>query len=745
MTGRERPRRPAGGKPRRPQQAGRGGTQSGGTRGAGSARGGGTRGGGTARGGGSRGGGTRGGDTGQGSARAASGRGGGPRGSATRGQAAATRRTRPRPQPAPAPKPRRPARKKPPARLFRLADPRKRIKVLMVAGCVLLSLFAGRLVQLQGLDASTYAVTASQIGRITETLPADRGDILDRNGAPLAQAVEAYHVWVDQTEVTNPARYALQLEDILDDDAATLQEKLTGDRRYVYVAKSVSGSVWREIQALKLAGIGADNAEVRAYPAGAVGGSVIGFIGSDGTALAGLELSQDNQLAGEDGQVVYRRSPTGQRIPTGPVARQDPVTGSGLRLTIDRDLQWHAEQVLADAVDNARADGGVAVVLQLEPDAHEIVALASVPSVDPNDPNELEPADRGSRAVEEAYEPGSVFKPLTMAALIEEGVAGAESVYSVPDRIRRSGHTIRDYYNHPEQQMTLTGILAKSSNVGTLLATEAIGKDTFHEYLDRFGIGSATGIGLPAETSGRLPADMSDLTRDNVSFGQGVSVNAVQMASAYAAIANGGVRIDPTLISATIGADGQETPTEGAEPVRVVSEETAAEISEMMEAVMGEGGTGSGSTVDGYRVAGKTGTAQRIDPDCGCYRQFNSSFMGFAPADDPKYVVVVSVMNPRNGNSGSGLAGPAFADILRFALEGTGVQPSQEDPPRLPLFADEITTDDDANDADANDADANDADATADDPDQTDDDTTIDGEPPDGAAGENEPSGGPAP
>nr|WP_246210786.1 penicillin-binding protein 2 [Phytoactinopolyspora alkaliphila] len=536
------------------------------------------------------------------------------------------------------------------------------------------------------MDASTYVLHASQIGRTSVVLAADRGDIVDRNGSPLARAVESYHVFVDQTEVRNPAAYALQLENILDIDASKLQEAMTGDRQFKYLAKGVTGSVWREVQKLKLRGVGAENAEVRAYPAGSVAGSVVGFIGADGEPLAGLELAQNELLAGEDGQMVYRQTSGGQRIP-GSGVRQEPVTGDGLRLTLDRDVQWHAEDVLANAVDDANADSGVAVVLKLEPDAHEIVALASTPSVDPNKPNETEAANRGSKAVEEAYEPGSVFKPLTMAAVLEEGAADASTVFSVPDNLRRSGHTIRDHYSHPEQEMTLAGVMAKSSNVGTMLAAELIDKETYRNYLAAFGLGEPTGIGLPAETGGRLPAEMSDLTRDNVSFGQGVSVNAVQMASAYATIANGGVRIDPTLIAATIDADGAETPTDPAEPVRVVSEETAAEVTAMMEAVMGEGGTGNRSTLEGYRVAGKTGTAQRVDPSCGCYRQYNSSFMGFAPADDPEYVVVVSLMNPRNGNSGSGLAGPAFADILQFALESEGVPPSAEPAPELPLFA----------------------------------------------------------
>ncbi|NEE03087.1 penicillin-binding transpeptidase domain-containing protein [Phytoactinopolyspora halotolerans] len=577
-------------------------------------------------------------------------------------------------------------------RLFRMADSRKRLRVLLAGLCVLMSLFAGRLVQLQGLDASTYMLTASQIGRKMVPLPAERGDIVDRNGEPLARAVEAYNVFVDQTQVTNPAAYALQLETVLDQDAEALQERLTGEDRFVYVAKDVGGSTWREIQDMGLSGLDAENADARAYPAGPVAGNVVGFLSSDGTPLGGLELSQENTLAGQDGRIAYRESPSGERIPTDAMAREEPVPGESLELTIDRDLQWYAEEVLAEAVDNANADGGTAVVLELTGEANEIAAIASAPSLDPNHPEKTDGPDRGSRAVEEAYEPGSVFKPLTMAAILEEGVADASTTLPVADNIRRSGHTIRDHYGHPEQEMTLAGILAKSSNVGTLQVAEELDGETFRGYLERFGIGEATGIGLPSETSGRLPSldEWSQLTQDNISFGQGVSVNTVQMASAYATIANGGVRIDPTLVSATVSADGERTPTDPREPDRVVSEETAAEVTAMMEAVMGEGGTGQKVALDGYRVAGKTGTAQRVDPECGCYSQYNASFMGFAPADDPQYVVAVSLMNPRNGNSGSGLAGPAFADILQFALERDGVAPSEEPAPELPLFADGV-------------------------------------------------------
>ncbi|WP_116948413.1 penicillin-binding transpeptidase domain-containing protein [Jiangella endophytica] len=593
--------------------------------------------------------------------------------------------------PRPPKPPKRPRSPRPPKqpRTVRLADPRKRLRVSLIGVCVVLSLFGGRLIQLQGIDASTYASVADRIGLKTVAVRADRGVIIDRDGEPLASTVEAYTVEVDQTQVTNPAAYALQLEGILGTDAAALQRDLTGTDRYVVIGRGVPGSVWRQVRALGLAGLTAAPAPARDYPAGIVAGNVVGFLGADGLGLTGLEQAMDETLAGVDGEATYQFSPGGIRIPNSSANHvTQPVAGTGLRLTLDGDVQWNTEQVLAEAVANAGAADGVAVVMDV--DTQEIVALAATPAFDPSDPSKTEAADRGSAAVEDAYEPGSVFKPITMSAVVDQGLADHTTVFSVPDSIRRGGETIHDYYSHGEDQMTLAGVVAKSSNVGTVLAAETLDKDVYHDYLRRFGFGTAPDLGLPGETGGRLPSgdDFTDLTRDNVAFGQGISVSAVQMASAYATIASGGVRVDPRLIAATIGADGRETPVEPSAPERIISEETAAEVTTMMEAVMGEGGTGKPALVDGYRIAGKTGTAQRVDPDCGCYADYNSSFMGFAPADDPRYVVVVSLFDPKNGNSGSALAGPAFADIMRFALEQGGVAPTGTEAPQVPLFAD---------------------------------------------------------
>jgi cell division protein FtsI (penicillin-binding protein 3) len=558
--------------------------------------------------------------------------------------------------------------------------------VALVLICVLLSLFAGRLVQLQGLDASTYVAVAGHDRLRPIVLPAQRGPILDRDGQPLARSTDAFNVTADQTLVTNPAAYALQLDGLLDADARSIQRILTGEKRFQYVAKKLTPQTWRAIDELDLQGIYAEPAAQREYPAGAVAGNVVGFVGAEGHGLAGVELAMQSVLTGADGERACQLSPGGHCIPLGNGSRRAPVPGDGVRLTLDRDVQWYAEQALARQVATANADAGNVVVMDTR--TFEIVAMATSPAVDPGEPGATDEDDRGNRVVEDAYEPGSVFKPLTMAAVIEEGKATPGTVLSVPDHIERSGEVINDYYGHGEEQMTLAGVLAKSSNVGTLLAAERIDKEAFREYLDAFGLGARPGLGLPGESAGRLPKEWADLTRDTIAFGQGVSVSTMQMATAYATIANGGLRLPARLVDATIDADGTETAAATGAPIRVVSEQTAAAVTLMMEAVMGEDGTGHRAAIDGYRVAGKTGTAQRVNPSCGCYEGYNSSFMGFAPADDPRYVVVVSVLNPRNGNSGGALAGPVFADVMGFTLAHMGVAPSGAESPDVPLFAD---------------------------------------------------------
>jgi cell division protein FtsI (penicillin-binding protein 3) len=550
-----------------------------------------------------------------------------------------------------------------------------------------LSLLSGRLIQLQGLDASGYAAEARSSRTQVVPIPALRGAILDRDGLPLAESVEAYDIVVDQQLIAaegNAAAYALQLEGLLGDDARTIQDKLTGDKRYRVLARKVTPETWRAISDLRLTGVYSEPTVERTYPAGAVAGNIVGFVGAEGFGLAGLELSREDHLAGTDGELAYQMARNGARIPLTSGTHDKAVAGEGLQLTIDRDLQWHAEKVLSEQVEGAKAGGGNAVVIDVE--TGEIVAMASAPLVDPNAPGDT--ARGGNPAVETAYEPGSVLKALSMAAVIEEGMAGPATVFSVPDNIERADLTIRDHYSHEQQDMTLSGILAKSSNVGTILATQRLNAGVYGGYLAAFGLGAKPGLGLPAETGGRLPGEWSDLNRDFASFGQGISVNTLQLASAYATIANGGVRVPPRLIDAVINADGELEQLPAAEPERVISEQTASAVTTMLEGVMGPDGTGNKVTVDGFRVAGKTGTAQAIDPACGCYSgTVDVSFVGFAPADEPKYAVAVTVFDPKQGRSGGSVAGPVFSSVVEFALSRAGVVPSGTEPPEVAMFA----------------------------------------------------------
>jgi len=577
-------------------------------------------------------------------------------------------------------------RRRPPRRL-RLTDPRRRLRIVLALICFVVSLFAGRLVQLQGLDASTYAEAARNERLRTVVLPATRGDILDVHGETLATTADAYDLSVDQTQVTNPAAYALQLEPLLESDLRSIQRSLTGDARFAYVEKGLDPHAWRAVRELRLPGLYAEPTSERVYPAGEVGGNVVGFVGAEGTGLAGLEMSFDDLLSGDPGRLTYEVGPGERRLPVVEGSRVEPTTGEGLRLTIDRDLQWFAQQAVAETVAASGAHGGSSLVMDVRTGA--VLAMATAPVVDPSTPGQTADRDRGNAAVEDAYEPGSVQKVLTAAALVEEGVVSADTEMQVPSSIRRGGHTIRDAVDHPTG-LTFAGVIALSSNVGTLLAAERVESEVLHRYLADFGLGLRPGLTFAGETPGQLPAEWSDLTRDTIAFGQGLSVSIVQLASAYAAIANGGVRVPPRIVDARIEADGTVREVPPGEPVRVVSEATADEVTLMMEAVMGEEGTGRSvaERVPGFRLAGKTGTAQRVNPSCACYSGGGNvvSFMGFAPADDPRIVVAVTVDRPAGGGSGSGTAGPAWADTTAFALHRLGVEPSGTEPPPVRLF-----------------------------------------------------------
>lgn len=567
---------------------------------------------------------------------------------------------------------------------------RLRLGFLVIA--MVISLFGARLVQLQGLDPHAYAAAAAARGTAEVVLPARRGAILDRDGVPLATSVDGLMVVADP-EQTRPraAELATFLSTRLDIDYFNTRAALskTGTR-FAYIARRVPSTLAMDVVAAAKAagfkGIDTRTDPLRDYPAHDVAANMIGFLGGQNQPLAGMELTFDQMLAGRDGLEKYEVG-GGNRLPLGDSTTVAPQDGTDLQTTIDRDVQWYVQRVLRQTVVNARGDSGVAVVMDTR--TGELLALADYPTFDAKAPLQSSKETFESRALKDVYEPGSVEKVLTVASLLDAGKVTPLTRIVVPPLAYVLGHRIKDWFPHGRIRLTLTGVLAKSSNIGTIRAAEEFTPRQLHGYLGRFGLGSRTKIGVRGESAGLLPAASiwSSLSRATIAFGQGVSVNAVQMAAAINTVANGGVYISPSLIRGTAVTDkGEKVGTDSATTRRVVSEQAARQTAMMMERVLDpDDGVAPGAAIPGYRVAGKTGTAQRVNPECGCYRGFTVSFAGFAPADDPRFTVYVVVQNPRDGGGGGATAGPAFATIMSHLLRRYGIEPTGTPPSRLPV------------------------------------------------------------
>jgi cell division protein FtsI (penicillin-binding protein 3) len=542
----------------------------------------------------------------------------------------------------------------------------------------LLLLVVGRLAVLQGVDGAAYANAAEQDRLRTYPIAALRGAVLDRDGNPFAYTVDASRVVADPTVVPHPARTAKALSTLLDVPEAELTEKLSQDDRYVVLAAKVSPETTDAIDALELPGISFEDDPVRLYPAGTVGGQVIGFVGRDGAGLAGIEQSFQDELAGTDGHRRVEVGSGGNPIPSG-IDESTPATdGDAVTLTLDQDLQYVTEQRLAEACSDGATTRASAVVLDVH--TGKVAAMASCPGYDPGNYSKTDPALLGNPVVSDVFEPGSVMKAVTLSAALEEGVAKPDTVLSVNGHIEAGDRVVTDAHDHEPVQWTVTGILAKSSNVGTIMLAREVGDEKLEHYLRAFGLGDTTGIELPGESAGILQ-DSKDWTASraaNVPIGQGVSVTTLQMASIYQTIANDGVRIQPRIVESVTPPGGKVTDAPDPESTRVISKSTADQMAYMLEAVVGPGGTAPLGQIEGFRVAGKTGTAQRANPACNCYEGggYVTTFVGFAPADDPQYVVAVDLERPTSSAEGGQVAAPVFADIMRYALTADGVVPS---------------------------------------------------------------------
>jgi len=571
-----------------------------------------------------------------------------------------------------------------------------RLRVGFVLVAMVVSVFGARLFQLQGIDAQAYAAKAvakDATGLETILLPATRGSIVDRTGMPLAESVDGMMIVADPSlTAKNASAIAKILARRLEVDYFDVLERLRKpNTQFQYIARRVPAATARtvvaEIDALEYSGIDMRRDPVRDYPAKDVAANLLGFMGADNDPMAGYELLFDHLLAGKDGSATYELG-GGNRIPLGDSSTVEPRSGRDITLTIDRDVQWYTQRVLRQAVQSSGGSSGVAVVMDSR--TGEVLALADHPTFDANMPLMSPKEDLGMRSLFDVYEPGSVEKVLTAAALIDAGKVTPDTKISIPSVLPRQDRVINDYWDHGRLKYTLTGVIAKSSNIGTVLAADEFSPEEMHGYLSRFGLGLNTGIGIPGEAPGLLPPwrNWSQISQDTISFGQGVSVNALQMATAVNAIANDGVLVSPSLVkgSATT-ANGTAVGTAERTSQRVISERAAELTTEMMEAVTDpDEGTAPTAGIEGYRVAGKTGTAQRVGAKCGCYDgTFTVSFVGFAPADAPRFLVYVVVQDPKNGGGGGTIGGPAFRQIMSYLLQKYAVPPTGSPAPDNPL------------------------------------------------------------
>jgi len=568
----------------------------------------------------------------------------------------------------------------------------RRIRYVVAISLVLLIVFAVRLIDVQTVRAAGFAKRADMELAKRSLIMAPRGAITDVNGVEFARSVIAYRLLADQAIIDYPKRLAKLAAPILDMDASKLESQLTGTRRYVVIAQSVKPAVWRELEAAverynlevsqekngfakRLAGFFAERIYVREYPEAELGAAVIGFINQAGNGAAGLEYSMNSTLAGINGEYTYANA-GGTIIPGTQKITSEAVKGNTVRLTIDRDVQWVAQEAIRTAVKNSKALSGTVIVM--DPKTGHILAHATYPSFTPGNTKGIDPYRWKNPSVQEVYEPGSTGKVITVASAIEEGKVGPETVLTVPDKLKKSNKVFSDHDPHRVMKWTVAGALAVSSNVAAIKIGEMLSNDKLHSYLKKFGVGEKPGSGLPGEESGKLldVKGWSGTTAPTVAFGQGYSVTAMQATSVFATLANDGVRVTPTVVKGISDAAGRYTPAGKQKSVRVVSAETAKKMRLMMESVVSASGTAPSAAIPGYRVAGKTGTAQRVDDSCGCYRGYTASFIGFAPADKPEFVVSVTIQDPKGLHWGGYLGGPVFNKVMSFVLKDQHIPPT---------------------------------------------------------------------
>lgn len=576
----------------------------------------------------------------------------------------------------------------------------------------LLAIVGGKLVLVQVVDTNKMAEAALAKRLNTIELPAERGNIISSDGTTLASSVIRYDLTVDQKVNTEKEEFQrieiidgvkhivdvtrdqsiIELAEALGQNPEEIRSLLTGEKSYVLVAKDLKPDVEEKITKMNIPGIFSVGTSKRVYPVGSIAGGIVGFVQEGGTGQAGLEQTQDERLTGEPGERIFEIGADGLRIPIATDVLTPARNGDDINITINSDLQYFAQQAIQTQADKLEAEWGSIIVSEAE--TGNIVAMADTNAPDPNNPGAVAPEHRGVRSVTASYEPGSVQKMITTAALIEEGKAEPLEVFNTPPVYTINGQSFTDAFDHKTEERTLAGIFGWSMNTGTVMAGQRLTKQERYDWMKRFGIGEPTNVGLPAEAQGILatPDEWDGRQQYTVLFGQGVSQSTLQTVRAYQAIANDGVMLQPRLIESYTNSEGA-TEKVPAEPERqVVSADTAQKTRDILESAVTEGQVKE-AAIPGYRVGAKTGTSQSPCDNGGGFCGYTASLIGMAPMDNPKFVVEVVLQRPKGSIYGI-TNGPVFRSVMNQALRMYNVPPSTGTPARLAQYAEGFVPED---------------------------------------------------
>jgi cell division protein FtsI (penicillin-binding protein 3) len=542
---------------------------------------------------------------------------------------------------------------------------------------LLFGLMGARLFTLQVVESSEFQQIAAEQRLTKIEFPARRGTVLDRDAETLSISVDLQVVYSDPTLIDDPRAVAAKLGPLLKKKPESLVESLTGTfegDQFEYVAHQVDPRVAKKIEAMELPGIFLEAEPKRFYPNGRVGSHVVGFVNVDGSVMEGVEAQYNEVLAGKPGVIRFEKDTFGHQLPQADSTYEQPEPGHSILLTIDKDIQYFTEKALMNAVRQFKATSGTAIVMR--PKTGEILALANLPDFDPNSYSKFSDDERRNRALADVYEPGSIFKAITLAGALHEKTVTPKTSFTVPDQLQVADRVIHDSSPHATAKMNVREIITKSSNVGTVMIGQKLGSEGLDKYVHRFGFGRKTGLDFPGESPGivRPLKDWSGSSIGNIPIGQGVAVTPLQMVSTFATVANDGVWVEPRMLTGTVGNDARLVPATPSSKKRVVRAGVARTVTDILSDVVSKG-TGMLAQIPGYEVAGKTGTAQKVLEEGGYGEDFFASFAGYAPAKRPEVAAIVILDSPTPIYGGL-TAAPTFKIIVQRALRELSVPPT---------------------------------------------------------------------